>query len=94
MDSSWIAGVGLSSRCPVRGSDSEGQRFTSGSLRAGGSSSPEHGRSRCDLLTEEVALASSSGPEEGTPKNGPFSRRAEGPGGIVGMTGDLRRVAL
>ncbi len=44
MDSPWIAGVGLSSRCPVRGSDSEGQRFTSGSSRAGGSSSPEHGR--------------------------------------------------
>ena len=34
MDSSWIAGVGLSSRCPVRGSDSEGQRFTFGEFKS------------------------------------------------------------
>ena len=51
---------------PRTGSDSKDQLFTvSGSSRAGGSSSPGARAEPVRSSTEEVASASSSGPEEG-----------------------------
>ena len=54
MDSPWIAGVGLSSRCPVRGSDSKDQRFYVGEFKSG---RPVSGQRKNDANLIESFLA-------------------------------------